>query len=355
MPQEANQYNIDLLSIDNIKKYVLPHYTLINTNVEQIKFKDSEKQRAVYKIDCLDTSYCLKKVYFNDKDLLFVYSAIEWLFRNNIKVPRIISTKDNGRFVLFNNMLFILTPWINGTKCSYDNIEHILYSIKNLAVMHKVTKGFEPIEGSNSRIGLENLHTSFNKHFNQLLVCSNLAFKYDDTFSRLFLHYFDKNTLLSKICVDIASSINFKNLSISLCHSDYVNKNILFDEKNEIWVIDFDKCKMDYCIHDIGYFLRRLLKRNNTKWNTEIAINSLIEYDNVKPLNLDEHKAILIYLAFPQKYWKVSRDYYNNINKCNKSSFNTLIRKSSENVDFQIEFISNLQNYIEKKFNVKLQ
>lgn len=353
MPEQANQYNIDLLSIDNIKKYVLPHYNLTAANVEQIKFKDSDKQRAVYKVDYSDMSYCLKKVYFNDKDLLFVYSAIEWLFRNKINVPRILATKDNGRFVSFNDMLFILTPWIDGVKCSYDNIEHIFYSSKNLAIMHKSTKDFVPIEGSNLKTGLENLYASFNKHFEQLLICSNMAFKHGDTFSKLFLQYFDKNIMLSKTCIDIAATINYKNLSISLCHSDYVNKNILFDKNNQIWIIDFDKCKIDYCIHDISYFLRRLLKRNNTKWNTEIAINALNEYSNIKPLNLDEYKSILVYLAFPQKYWKISRDYYNNINKCNKTSFTTLIKKSSENVDFQIEFINYLQNYIEKKFDVK--
>ena len=47
-----------------------------------IKFKDTEKQRAVYKIDYIDKSYCLKKVYYNEAELLFVYSAMEWLYRN---------------------------------------------------------------------------------------------------------------------------------------------------------------------------------------------------------------------------------------------------------------------------------
>ena len=51
----------------------------------------------------------------------------------------------NSRFVNYNNMLFILTPWIDGTKCDYDNIDHILACSTNLANMHKVSINFTPI------------------------------------------------------------------------------------------------------------------------------------------------------------------------------------------------------------------
>jgi CotS family spore coat protein len=355
MPQEDEAFNHDLLTIENIKTNVLPFYNLEHGDVTQIKFKDTDKQRAVYKVDYNERSYCLKKVYFHEADLLFVYSAIEWLYRNNIKVPRIEATKNKHRFTKYNNMLFILTPWIDGNKCSYDNIEHVLTASKTLAKMHKCSVNFKPINGSSSRDDNSDIFISFQKHFHQLLNCSNLAFKYNDKFSKLFLANFDKNLSLSKLALNIASSINTENMSKSLCHLDYVNKNILFDnENNDLWVIDFDKCKIDYCVHDIGYFLRRLLKRDNTKWDVEIAMNALNHYDNIKPLTIDEYKYLVSYLAFPQKYWKISRDYYNNIVKCNKSSFITLLDKSIDKNDYQVKFIHEFIHNIELKFKTKL-
>ena len=66
------------------------------------------------------------------KDLLFVYSAIEWLYRNNIKVPKLLPTINNNRFVNYNNMLFILTPWIEGDKCDFDNINHVILICRKL-------------------------------------------------------------------------------------------------------------------------------------------------------------------------------------------------------------------------------
>lgn len=343
---------MDLLSEENVKKYVLPYYNMNNASITRIKFKDTDKQRAVYKIDYLDKSYCLKKVYFDEGNLLFVYSAIEWLFRNGIRVPRILPTIYRERFVKYNEMLFIMTPWIIGTKCDYDNIEHLFQAIFNLSQMHSVSKNFISIERSTKRANFENIYMSFDKHFRQILNCSNLAFRYKDKFSNLFLQYFDVNSMLAEISTKISSAIDYKNLSTCLCHLDYVNKNIIFDEENKIWVIDFDKCSMDYCAHDISYFLRRFLKRNTTNWQLDTTISCLELYEKNFPLTLDDHKYIISYLSFPQKFWKISRDYYNNILKCNHNSFFYLLKKSSNSCIHQLQFIIGLGRYVERKFNV---
>ena len=354
MPYKAKSYNLNLLSEENVKKFVLPHYGLENFEITQVKFKDTDKQRAVYKISSSESCYCLKKIYFSLEDLLFVYSSIEWLYRNDVKVPRILPTKDRGRFVNYENMLFILTPWIEGEKCSYDNIQNVLDASANLAKIHNCTENFKPIDGSSPRTGFEDLYSSLSKHFQQLLICSNNAFKYGDKFSKIFLQYFDTNLTLAQISIDIASSINNNNLVKNLCHLDYVNKNIIFDSYGDIWTIDFDKCKIDYRVHDISYFFRRLLKRDNTKWDLELTINCLNLYEQAHPLTLDEYKSIIVYLAFPQKFWKISRDYYNNINKCNKNSFITLLNKTCAKSDYQLQFIEGLIKYAEEKFHARI-
>jgi CotS family spore coat protein len=354
VPYPAKQYNLDLLSEENVKKYVLPKYNLEQAQVTRVKFKDTDKQRAVYKVEYLGKNYCLKKVYFSTQELLFVYSSVEWLYRHGINVPRVLSTNDRSRFVEYNNMLFILTPWIEGIKCNYDTKEHILSSIINLAHMHNVGKRFIPIEGSTIRKDFLNLSNSINKHFEQLLSCSNLAFKYNDKFSEEFLKNFDTNSLLAQISVQVSSSINYKNLSSSLCHLDYVNKNIIFDENNKLWVIDFDKCCMDYSTHDISYFLRRLLKRDNTNWDLKLTTDCLELYERIHPLNLDEYKYILAYICFPQKFWKISKDYYNNIKRCNHNSLLYLLKKATEKDLRHLNFIIYFGKYIEEKFHTKI-
>lgn len=348
MKSKINENDNFIFSEKNISKNILPAYNLSNANVTMIKFKNTEKQRAVYKITYNNINYCLKKVYFPEDDLLYVYSALEWLHRNNINVPNLIPSIDNNRFVNFKDMLFILTPWVDGIKCDFDNYTHTLLSIAELAKLHKVSKNFIPIEGSSHRKKLDNIFLSNNKHLEQLLIASNLAYKYNDNFSKLFLSQFDAHLELAKLASEISAGIDNISLSKSLCHGDYVNKNILIADNKKVWIIDFDKCRYDYCAHDISYFMRRLLKRSSTNWNLELTFNLLKKYNYINPLNKSDLRYIVSYLCFPQKYWKLSRDYYKNIYKCNKSTFISLINKTNLTVADHLKFSYTIINEFDK-------
>lgn len=342
----------ELLPIDEIKNNILIYYNLEKASIVNIKFKDTEKQRAVYRIDSHNKKYCLKKVYYNEENLLYVYSTMEWCYRNGIDVPKLLPTITGSRFVKYKNMLFILTPWLDGEKCDFDNLNHVLLSSKTLGRLHKTSKKFSPIEGSARREGFENYSESIEKHFNQLLLSINNAHKYNDRFSKLFLDNIDKNLELAKISFEVSSSIDLDNLSRSLCHGDYVNKNILINN-NSVSLIDFDKCKTDFSARDISYFLRRLLKRENTNWQINLTLNVLDSYMEENELTDSDLKFILAYIAFPQKFWKLSRDYYKNIRKCNKNSFISLmekgINKSKNQLDFTYELISTFRRYYDVK------
>lgn len=348
MSDFATNLDESIFSNSNIAQNILPYYDLGYADVNMVKFKDTEKQRAVYKVDGKHDSYCLKKVYFSEDELLYVYSALEWLHRHNINVPNLLPTVNKGRFVRYDGMLFILTPWINGVKCDFDNLNHVISSAVKLAEMHKSSFDFTPIKGSANRIGFDNIYVSTAKHFEQLLQTSNLAFQYKDKFSREFLEKFDKNLELAKLSLEVSSLIDEKELSRSLCHGDYVNKNIIFEEDNSIWIIDFDKCKYDYCAHDLSYFLRRLLKRDNTKWDLELATSIIKAYNSHNHLSPSDLKYIVSYICFPQKYWKISRDYYKNIKKCNKNSFFALLLKSSSKIDHHLEFTMSIINKMQE-------
>lgn len=346
--------NAALLTPANIMKNVLPHYGLQGCkSVSQVKFKDTDKQRAVYRVETSQGDYCLKKVYYPVDELLFIYSVIEWLYRNNINVPRILSTENHGRYVNYNDMLFILTPWINGDKCDFDDLDHLNMTSRNLGLLHQVSEGFMPILGSKNKEGFNNLTDSLNKHRQQLLATEDLAIKYNDYFSKVFLANLPSAMTLANISASVGNTINSDNLTKSICHNDYVSKNLIVKDSN-LYVIDFDKCRYDYSAFDISYCLRRLLRRDSTSWNTDLAINYMQQYEAYNTLTLDDYKYILAYLAYPQKFWKLSRDYYNNIQRCNKKSFIGLMNKAISSDKKQIEFSQKFARYIEKKFYTKL-
>lgn len=354
MSSESISLESSNLSPDIIKNTVLKHYNLQNAEISIVKFKDTNKQRAVYKIDYNGKSYCLKKVYYDLPDLLYVYSANEWLYRNGITVSKFLPAADGNRFVYYSDMLFILTPWIDGTKCSFDNITHVILSIKKLATIHSISKDFHPILGSSYKVGLDDHYISTLKHFEQLLTISNQAFKYKDEFSKEFIANFDTNLYLAKLSLDIAYNIDESNLTKSLCHGDYVNKNIIFTRSLEPCIIDFDKCKMDYSAKDLGYFMRRLLRRESTNCNLDLALSIIKTYNDISKLTDSDFRYLVSYICFPQKYWRISRDYYKNISKCNKTAFLTLLKNTTAKSKTQYEFALKLIKSIKDEFNILL-
>ena len=342
-------------SIDNIIQNILPYYNLTNPKVTLIKFKNTDKQRAVYKIDSNNKSYCFKKVYYGTEDLLFIYSALEWLHRNGLNVPTLIPTINGGRFVMYKHNLFILTPWIDGYKCDFDNKRHIINAAIELGKMHKTSINFMPIIGSKNRESLSVFYISILKHFEQLLQTSSYAFITKDKFSKEFLSTFDKNLKLAEKSLKISSNIDNSKLSISLCHGDYVCKNLIIDKNEKLYLIDFDKCKKDYCAHDISYFLRRYLKRDNTKWDINCTICFLKYYNSMKELTSEDLKYILAYLAFPQKYWKISKDYYKDKNKTDSKLYYSILSKSNKHINEQYKFIEKMLIIFEKNnWNINL-
>ncbi|MGL4760267.1 MAG: CotS family spore coat protein [Sarcina sp.] len=332
--------------------FVLPKYQIKNATVEQIKIKNTDKHRAVYKVSTPTNTYCLKKVYFDEGRLLFMYSAMQWLYKNGFNVPALIKTKSGNRFVKTNNLIFILTPWVPGSKCDFDNLKHLTKAAENLALIHKATFSFVPIKGCYEKKRYDNLYISINKHFNKLLTCYNLANKKKDRFSKIFLEYFDDNISLAKFAVEVASSINFDNLSKSLCHGDYVNKNLLIND-DEIYMIDFDKCSYDYSMSDLSYFLRRLLKRSDTNWDFSIARNIIMTYNKNNKLSDDDLKYIMVYLAFPQKYWRTSRDYFASISKCNKKSSKESLLSTVAKTPNQKQMVEKFKSFFYEEFNLK--
>lgn len=347
MSKENQILKDDFFSTENIKNTILPFYNLQNSDISMVKFKDTDKQRAVYKIQHNNNNFCLKKIYFSETELLYVYSALEWLWRNGLNVTRLLPTASGGRYVNYNNILFILTPWIDGEKCSFDNREHLSKSIEELAKFHKKTYNFRPIIENPNRQSFQDHYISTKKHFEQLLEISNESFSHKDKFSKFFSDNLDNNLALAKISLEVASKINKDELKRSLCHGDYVNKNIIFDNDNKLWIIDFDKCKMDYSAHDISYFLRRLLKRENTNWDFNLTLSLLKIYNKTSNLSKSDLQYIVSYITFPQKYWKISKDYYKNIRKCNKNAFLTLLTKANNKIYNQLEFSYSLVNFME--------
>ncbi len=100
--------------------------------------------------------------------------------------------------------------------------------------------------------------------------------------------------------------------------------------------------------------MRRLLKRENTNWNVNLALSIIKNYNDIFKLTPSDLRYLLAYICFPQKYWRISRDYYRNISKCNKTAFLTLLKNTTSKSDAQYNFALELLTKIKNEFNILL-
>lgn len=330
---------------------ILQQYSMQVRSIANIKFKDSDKPRAVYKLETDRGDRCLKKVFYDEGNLLFVYSVTEWLNLNGLHCPRLISTIDGHKYVKHQGSLYILTDWINGRKCSYDNMQDIQSISLNLARMHKTSKGFVPIPGSSDMSGNATFFTSLEKHTAQLQEFYHLAAKSRDSFSNYFLYGFSYQIARAQRSVQLIRALNFSaplgdSVSMkAICHLDYVNKNIIFSGEHQWNVIDFDNTRLDMPVHDISFFLKRIMKREKTEWNFEVFLSAMKSYEKVRNLSWNERILLYALLSFPQKFWKVSRDYYNNIEVVNPQNYIKILRRINDGIYHHNAFCNQYEEY----------
>ncbi len=335
-------------------KHILHNFGIKNFNIYKIKEKFSKNTRIVYKVSSFDNFFCLKQSYLKIEELLFIYSYLKWLNIYGFKVPQFIMSKTNHPFLEFYNKLFTLTKWIEGKKLDYNNLSKCIESVILLSRIHKYSSKISLIKGAKTRNNFVNIKQKLNNHNKNFIKMLNKANSLNDKFSNIFLLNFNIAKCLSNIAIKYSSVINFNNLSISVCHGDYVNKNIIMTEKNII-PIDFDKSCVNFSMSDLGYFMRRYLRRSNIDWNFDLFTKLIKYYNKFNPISIDDFLYLISYLSFPQKFWKVSQYYFKNIDSLSpdqKLIYENLLSKTCISMYSQFVFSNKFEKYLISTFNI---
>lgn len=310
---------IDLTDLNFIKEHILSHYDLEINHIEIIKIKKSDKERAIYKVTTPHFDYCLKKVYYSVYDLEFVLYLMEYLKNKHMNVPEIIRTRKQEPYVCHDHVLFFLMTWIDGVRCNYDYMPHLELITQNLARFHQHGSDFNYLPKAKNRYNYCNWYHDFHNKAGKLLkfrdsIYSDYQFSlvHEPLFAVLQLEFpaiIKSLSLLSAIDFDrILKKAVVEN---RYCHLDYVNKNLYIDN-DKVYMIDFDRAKLDIPLHDLSSLLRRIMYRSNTNWNFSVAKYIIDTYGEINPLTLDEKKALLAFLIFPEKLYKEARRFMRN-------------------------------------------
>ena len=302
--------------------------------------------RGVYLIKTDKGVKCLKRLNYGTQKLLFIYGAKEHLINHGFtNIDKYLLTTEGNPYVEYGDEVYSITDWIDGRECDFRNHNDALKAASTLANLHEASKDYEVYDGAKLKSDLGRWHHLMTKRRDGMKKMKSIARnRLDKTeFDKLYIDNVELYVGLADQAIDTLERSAYDDVvsqtlyEKSFCHHDYTYHNILFDNKSNIHVIDFDYCKYEIRVYDITSFLTKVLKRN--EWNFDFTQELISEYNIASPIEEKEYMVMLAFLKFPQRLWRLANRYYYNEANWPDNTFNRKIKEIISEKDEFIDFI----------------
>jgi spore coat protein I len=311
----------------------------------------SEKIRDVYKVYTQRGIQNLKVSPLVPARLLFVHQAVKHLTTKGFtKMYPLIPTIQGETYVCDQHYAYSLFDWIEGRQCDYKNKSELLQSIRILADFHEKSCGFIPPIHSNMRNHLGKCLKHFEERHQDLLRFKELAVANDkDPFAKaylasinVFLPMAEKAIAKMKISA-YPRLVERAHVIKPFCHGDPAARNFILTPHNEVFIIDFDSCRLDLPIMDLIKFTRRVMKKY--RWRYPIAKLLIDSYQDINPLTSSELEVMKAVFFFPQKFWRLSIRYFDQHTEYGPERLLRKFQKYVGNRSHLVQFQEQFENY----------
>lgn len=239
-----------------------------------------------------------------------------------------------GEIVTTNSVgdKYLLKEWFDGEECSLKKEEKILLAVANLAHLHNCMSDIYATAQVKKLFVQNDLVLMLEKRTRELKRVKTYIRerKQKNDFEVCYLSVceeFYKNALTAMDLLNKVSYHEMLNQSIqqgNVSHGSYTYHNIfmLNEQMNSslcraaeltseemIATTNFEKAEFGLQIHDLYYFLRKTMEKND--WNQELGEKIIKEYDSLHGISKEELNLLYILLLYPEKFWKVTNYYYN--------------------------------------------
>ena len=289
---------------------------------------------------------CLKKSRLSPRELLFIHDVKEYLAQKGFKnTDRFILTGEQLPFVVYNGSPYTLTNWVTSREADYNLPDELILVIRTLTDLHRISEGFyskyTPPERHLWDRWLQRYSCRLSEldKFYNIISGNKRKSEFDQKYLRHFNYFYRQGeTFLKLLAHSPYDKIAEEGLrKRNVCHHDFSCRNLLITPANHIYLIDFDYCICDIRLHDLGSLIIRNMKTN--KWDLELARFILKYYHALYPLSRDEFEVLWIFLIWPQDYWQVGLQYYEEKQPWPKKKFLKLINKKIEDIKPREEFL----------------
>lgn len=214
--------------------------------------------------------------------------------------------------------MFIMKDWFSGEECDAKSREQVLLTVKTLGMLHNSLKGMELSEEELSfcRQGsLTELLEKRNKELRRVRTYIR-GKKQKSLFEQKFLAQFDAQfsqaeQATAQFCSEQYEMYYQKALKEGyMLHGGFNHHSVIRLSTGEMAVTGFDKAEAGIQMYDFYLLFRKMMEKWD--WDSNLGAEMLTAYDNIRTIPEEELLFFKIMLSYPEKFWKVANQYYNN-------------------------------------------
>jgi spore coat protein I len=305
-------------TLEQLALKVLEQYGIQPENMVVVQ---SGSIKTVWKIRTAGRTLCLKRLRQTIDKALFSVNAQIYVKSNGGLVPGVISDRNRQPIVQYNDQLFVLYEWINGTDLNFGSPAELRQAVQGLARFHIASMGYRP-EGE-SRVS-----TKLGKWPEQYISMKNKLTSWKETAAHspssvqglahstasTYLKSADSMINLAQQAIGRIEQSRYARISeinsgsVVLCHQDYGKGNAIA-LGSDIYVLDLDGVTYDLPARDLRKIIGKI-SENRGQWQAGTIQEILGWYAGVNPQNEDERDALFIDLLFPHWFYGLVKNQF---------------------------------------------
>ena len=216
------------------------------------------------------------------------------------------------------NEQFVMRNWFYGEECNAKNMEQVLLAAETLAKLHCCLTGMELSEEEKGFCRQSPVTEALQKRNKELRrVRTYIRSKKQKTvFEQKFLSQFDRQFEQAEQATKLLDEKKYEmyyNKKIeegSMLHGSFTHHSVQLLSTGTMAVTGFDKAVCGIQIQDFYLLFRKMMEKWD--WDVSMGDSMLASYNRIRPIPEEERTLLYILLLYPEKFWKVANQYYNN-------------------------------------------
>ena len=277
----------------------------------ELEVKAVSRGRESYICDTDRGQKLLKEYRGSTSRAEFLMGMLEHLRRQGLCVETVNRTKEGMPIAVGEDETkYILYDTWNGSECDVKKREEMIGAVKKLAELHNASSTYQGEIPEFVKANQNALLFLYEKHNRELNKVKNYirAKKKKNEFELLFIGQYERYMQKANLVTEQLRGMQPEPGIIGFCHGDYNQHNVIFSGK-EIAVVHFDSFAYQIRVSDLANFMRKMMEKHS--WNTGLGLDFIRAYDKVRKLSAQELRYLYLYMAYPEKFWKIANHYYN--------------------------------------------